>query len=411
MRIQHSESNRTGIFTLVKRELHLIASNACLILIIFAAPIIYPFLYNSIYINKFERDIPITVVDFDRSELSRKFIRDIDAHELMKVSCNSQTVDEAYQQLQMLNTMGIIIIPSGFETQQKKMMQTKIHVAINNTRFMVASDINRALGDIISQCGYRTVMETFQKAGFSSDQAKKMAEPVHPVINNCFNVTESYGDSMIAALFIIILQQSLLIGIALSIAAEREDKTVSDLLKKARNSSFIIFTGKGSLYLLLYACYAVFFFTFHSQFYKIPFSGSYSALAILFTLLFPTIVLMGLLFGSFFKTRLMALIVFMVSAYPFFLISGYAWPFQSLPQGLKYIALLLPSTPFFSAYTVCTKMGGTLNDVVPQLLQMVLLICGYYILFWIRITSIGKKYELQHQVAMQHQVGNHGAAG
>jgi ABC-2 type transport system permease protein len=135
----------------------------------------------------------------------------------------------------------------------------------------------------------------------------------------------------------------------------------------------------------------VFFFTFHTQFYKIPFSGSYSALAILFTLLFPTIVLMGLLFGSFFKTRLMALIVFMVSAYPFFLVSGYAWPFQSLPQGLKYIALLLPSTPFFSAYTVCTKMGGSVSDINPQLLHMVLLASVYYILFRIRFGSIGKK--------------------
>jgi ABC-2 type transport system permease protein len=388
MSTRHKVHEQTGVFSVIKRELHLIASNACLILIIFAAPIVYPFLYNSIYMNKFERDVPITVVDFDRSELSRKFIREIDAHELLKVSSSLLTVDEAYEQLQMLTTMGIIIIPSGFETQQKKMLQTRIHVAINNTRFMVASDINRALGDIISQCGYRTVMETFQKAGFSSDQAGKMAEPVHPVINNCFNVTESYGDSMIAALFIIILQQSLLIGIALSIAAEREDKTIPDLLKKARNSPLVIFWGKGSIYLLLYACYAVFFFTFHTQLYKVPFSGSYIALALLFTLLFPSILLIGLLLGSFFKTRLMSLIVFMVSAYPVFLVSGYAWPFQSLPIILRYVAELLPSTPFFSAYTVCTKMGGTISDIIPQIGQMILLACVYYILFLIRFNNM-----------------------
>lgn len=391
MSTRHTGNNHTGIFSVLKRELHLIASNACLVLIIFVAPIVYPFLYNSIYMNKFERDVPITIVDFDRSELSRKFIRDLDAHELLKVSNVSQTVDEAYEQLQMLNTMGIIIIPSGFETQQKKMLQTRIHVAINNTRFMVASDINRALGDIIGQCGYRTVVETFQKAGYSSNQAIKMAEPIHPVVNNCFNITESYGDSMIAALFIIILQQSLLIGIALSIAAEREDKTVPELLKRAGNSPFNIFIGKGAIYFLLYACYAVFYLTFHTQLYKVPFSGSFGALTLLFSLLFPSMILVGLLFGSFFKTRLMALIVFMVSAYPVFLVSGYAWPFQSLPESLKYVAQLLPSTPFFSAYTICTKMGGSINDIRPQMLQMVLLASVYYILFWVRFNYLGKK--------------------
>ncbi|HEX2959035.1 MAG TPA: ABC transporter permease [Chitinispirillaceae bacterium] len=389
MSVQHTVN--MGIFAVIRREFHLISSNACLILIIIAAPTVYPFLYNSIYMNKFQRNVPITVVDFDRSELSRNFIRDIDAHELLKVSCASQTVDEAYEQLQMFNTMGIIIIPSGFEAQQKKMRQTSIHVAINNTRFMVASDISRALGDIISQNGYKATMETFQKAGFSANQAKKLAEPIHPIINNCFNFTESYGDSMIAALFIIILQQSLLIGIALSIAAEREDKTMSDLFKKAGYSQFNLFWGKGLIYLFLYACYAVFFFTFHTQLYKVPFSGSFSALAVLFMLLFPSMVLMGLLFGSFFKTRLMALIVFMVTSYPVFLISGYAWPFQSIPQSLIYIAQLLPSTPFFSAYTVCTKMGGTINDIIPQIAHMILLASGYYILYWIRFNYMGKR--------------------
>jgi ABC-2 type transport system permease protein len=350
--------------------------------------------------NKFERDVPITVVDFDRSELSRKFIRDLDAHELLKVSNYSQTVEETYEQLQMLNTMGIIIIPSGFEKQQKKMIQTRIHVAVNNTRFMIASDINRGIGDIISQSGCRTVMKTFQKAGYSSDQSLKMAEPIHPVVNNCFNMTESYGDSMIAALFIIILQQSLLIGIALSIAAEREDKTVPELFKRAGNSPFNILIEKGAIYFLLYACYAVFYFTFHTQLYKIPFSGSHGALALIFSLLFTSMILVGLLLGSFFKTRLMALIVFMVSAYPVFLVSGYAWPFQSLPECLQYAAQLLPSTPFFSAYSICTKMGGSINDILPQLLQMVLLACVYYILFLMRYYYMGK----------QHQVGNRGAA-
>lgn len=389
--MSEQHKGKSGIFAIARRELHLISSNTCLILLVIAAPIGYPFFYNSIYMNKFERDVPITIIDFDKSEMSRSFIRDLDAHELLKVSCTSQSVEEAYEQLQMLHTMGIIIIPSGFEAQQKRMRQAKIHTAINNTRFMVASDITRAIGDIISMGGYKTIMQTFQKAGFSTDQACQMAEPIHPIVNNCFNFTESYGDSMIAALFIVILQQSLLIGIALSIAAEWEDKTVCDLFKKAGYSPFNLFWGKGLFYFLLYACYAVFFFTFHTEFYKVPFSGSFSALTVLFLLLFPSMVLMGLLFGSFFKTRLMALIVFMVTAYPVFLVSGYAWPFQSIPQSLIYVAQLLPSTPFYSAYVVCTKMGGTINDIIPQILQMVLLFCIYYVLYWMRFICIGKK--------------------
>jgi ABC-2 type transport system permease protein len=291
--------------------------------------------------------------------------------------------------------MGIVIIPSGFEKQQKKKLQSKIHVATNNTRFMVASDINRAVADIISNYGYTSTTETFQKAGFSTDQAKKMAEPIHPVVVNCFNITESYGDAMIAALFIIILQQSLLIGVALSMAAENEDKAIPVLLKTSKNSPFVLLLGKGCLYLLLYASYVVFYFTFHAQLYKVPFFGSYTALSVLFMLLFPVIIIMGLFFGSFFKTRLMALIVLMVSAYPIFLVSGYAWPFQSLPPFLQYAAELLPSTPFFSAYTVCTKMGGALVEIIPQILHLIVLTAIYYVLYWIRFTFFLKEKNTQ----------------
>jgi ABC-2 type transport system permease protein len=164
---------KSGVIAVCKRELHLIVTNVCLMLLIFAAPLVYPFLYNSIYMNKFERDVPISIVDLDHTQCSRQFIRNLDAHELITVSNITENVNAAYEKLQDLQAMGIVIIPSGFEKQQKKKLQSKIHVATNNTRFMVASDINRAVADIISNYGYTSTTETFQKAGFSTDQAKK----------------------------------------------------------------------------------------------------------------------------------------------------------------------------------------------------------------------------------------------
>lgn len=381
-----------NLLGILKRELDIIATNPCLLMILLGGPIVYPFLYNSIYFHKIQRDIPVSVVDFDQSEYSRKLISDMDAHELLHVAYKEQNIEEAHDHLKSLSSMAVLIIPKGFEADQKKFKQSRIHTSINNTRFLVASDINKALGDVISNYSSYRVQCFFEKAGINSKQASILSEPIHLNINNCFNMTDSYGDSMIAALFIIILSQTLLIGISLSMASEREDKRIAELITSSGSSPWKIFTGKGLFYLFLYISYSALFFTIHSSIYKVPFNGSYPALFILLTLLFISVIAMSLFFSTFFKSRFMALLVFMVSSYPLFLMSGYAWPLESLPPVLQKLTQIFPSTPFFQAYVVCTKMGGSLSDIKMQVVQISILGIIYYIFFAIRIGQLKRMY-------------------
>ncbi len=373
---------------MIKRELDIIATNPCLLMILFGGPLVYPFLYNSIYYQKMQRDIPVSVVDFDQSEYSRKLISDLDAHELVHVAFKEHNIEEAHNHLKSLRSMAVIIIPKGFEADQKKFKQSRIHTSINNTRFLVASDINKALGDVVSNYSSYRVQCFFEKAGIGRKQASILSEPIHLNTNNCFNTTDSYGDSLIAALFIVILSQSLLIGMALSMAAEREDKRIAELMTSSRSSALRIFTGKGLFYIFLYISYSALFFTIHSSIYKVPFNGSYFTLFISLTLLFVSVIAMSLFFSTFFKSRFMALLVFMVSSYPLFLMSGYAWPLESLPPVLQKLTQIFPSTPFFQAYVVCTKMGGTLSDIKTQIIQISILSIIYYIFFAVRIGQL-----------------------
>ncbi|HEX3019140.1 MAG TPA: ABC transporter permease [Chitinispirillaceae bacterium] len=387
----------SGFVDIVLRELHIIATNPCLVMILFAGPAVYPFLYNSIYMKKFQRDVPVTVVDLDKSEFSRKLTADIEAHELLRVVSVEQNTEIAYRQLQTFNTMAIVIIPEGYQSKLKKNRQTNIHASINNTRFMIASDINRALGDIISNTSRGVIQDAFQKSGFNRKQARILSEPIHLTINNCFNTTESYGDSMISALFIIILHQTLLIGLALSMAAEREDRKLPELLSLTKSSAFNTVAAKGIFYVILYSSYALLFFTLHTRLYHVPLNGPYSGLILLCFLLFCSVIPMSLFLASFFKTRLMTLIVFMVSSYPIFFLSGYSWPFEGLPRYLQVISSFLPTTHFFKAYAVCTSMGCNTKEVFPEAFQIALLGLLYFVLFQLRLLVISKSGTTQNE--------------
>jgi ABC-2 type transport system permease protein len=78
-----------------------------------------------------------------------------------------------------------------------------------------------------------------------------------------------------------------------------------------------------------------------------------------------------------------------------FLSSGYSWPFGSLPTWLKGVYSLFPSTPYYAAFTRVSQKGAGLNDVVPELLHMVVLVKFYYILAKVRMKSLVKKVSLK----------------
>jgi len=382
--VKHPDS--VGILPIVLRELRILFSHFYLILLVLAAPLIYPFIYGTVYINKMEHDIPVIIVDQDNSEASRNLARDLDAHELIAVTEVCHDLQIARQRLNSLKTSAVIVIPSGFEMDLKKKRQTRISISVSNLRFMVSGDINRAIGDVLSARAKNVTIAALETAGFSEEQSLAQAEPIRPIVVNCFNDTESYGDFIIVGLLIIILQQTLLMGMSVSMALERESNSLKSLFSLATNSIGEIIAGKALFYFVLYAAHALLYFTLYAWIYHIPISGSISAAVSLMLLHIASIILWSLLISSFFKTRLMALCIFVFTSYPLFLLSGFSWPLSLLPRYLFYFSQCLPSTPFINAFCTITQKNGSWADVLPQFIHMLILLFLGFSALWIRLT-------------------------
>ena len=92
-------------------------------------------------------------------------------------------------------------------------------------------------------------MKILEISGYSTDQAKGMYDPLRVDLRNLFNPSEAYGDFIIPGILIIILQQTLLIGLSESIAREREKNLLGELLAAANGSNSAALLGKASFYL------------------------------------------------------------------------------------------------------------------------------------------------------------------
>ena len=74
-----------SIGSIMRREAEIIRRDSDIFMIILVAPLFYAFFYGAVYLEKGESDVPVAIVDCDRSPLSCELARRIDAHQLVKV--------------------------------------------------------------------------------------------------------------------------------------------------------------------------------------------------------------------------------------------------------------------------------------------------------------------------------------
>ncbi len=380
-----------GFGRVIKRELSRIASDKDVITIILLAPLFYGFFYSSLYWNKTEKNVPIAIVDMDNSEFSKEFTKRIDSHENTYVKFVTGDLTYAKKKLDRMDIHGIIVIPSGSEKNFKSKSNVTIKALLNTTRFLVSNDINKAVTDIAFSFNDEVRIKYFMFIGMTTMGATNLIEPVRTDIRPMFNKTDSYGDFLIPGLLIMILHQTLLIGLAESIAKEREDKTLKDLYNTSYNNTIVAIFGKTVYYFILFSAYAVFSFIVYFGIFNISISGNLWILALITGILIISIIFLCIFISSFFKRKIIALQVIAFSSYPLFFITGYAYPRHALPSFIQHVADLFALTPYLSAYLRLTQMGAGLSNIRPELIHLIIITIAMGVLAFARMHYLFKK--------------------
>ncbi|MOA33829.1 hypothetical protein D3C78_1551600 [compost metagenome] len=74
-----------------------------------------------------------------------------------------------------------------------------------------------------------------------------------------------------------------------------------------------------------------------------------------------------------------------------FLVTGFSWPFESLPPLLQWFSSLLPTTPFLKVYTSIVQQGGDLIHNVGPILHLIILWFVYTTLSMLTLKRINKQ--------------------
>ncbi len=127
------------------RELRLVSKDINIITILLLAPLFYSFFYGSIYYNKIEKNVEVSIMDLDHSATTSKIIRYLDSHQTISVAQEINSLEEGRENLITEDAKAIVLFPKDFESTLKRGNRANIKVYLNGTRFLVSNDLNKAI--------------------------------------------------------------------------------------------------------------------------------------------------------------------------------------------------------------------------------------------------------------------------
>jgi len=225
--------------------------------------------------------------------------------------------------------------------------------------------------------------------------AQQQAQPILPVIKSVYNATNNYGDFLLPILLILILQQTLIISFGQSAVYELQHGILKSMKKYSFYDFIKVFSAKSSYYVLLYIAYFFVFYKFIFPYYFLNFKGSIFLHLVLSTIFILVVLEYTIFMASFFKTEIGWTEIMAFSTYPLFLVSGYSWPVESMPQFVQYFANLLPSTPFYRVFNMLSTEGAGFNQIRAEFIHLLLLLLFGYLLLYIRYRFLRSK-KLDH---------------
>ena len=345
------------------REMRQTVTDQGVLILFLLVPLIYPLFYSWIYTNEVVRDVPVAIVDLSHSHQSRQFIREFDASPNTKAAYYCNSIDEAQELVGKQVVHGFLYFPPDFQVLTNRMEQAHVSVfcdmslmltykAIYQTAQAVATDMNTKLQ--INRSGNHTARE-------DEITSQPLAFDEVPV----FNPTGGYGSSLIPCVLILVIQQTLLLGIGLVAGTTRESNPYRDLVPISRhyNGVFRIVGGKSLAYFMIYAVVATYLTVIVPRLFNFTTLLSPGSL---FALLLP-FVLSCIFFGMMlscvvrYRENVMLLVVF--TSVPFLFLAGFSWPETNMPGVWRGIATLIPSTFGIRGFVRLNTMGATLDDI------------------------------------------------
>lgn len=366
-------------FLIWKSELKNVFADTGVMIFFFLVPFIYPLLYAFIYNNELVREAKMVVVDQSNSSLSRKYVRMIDATADVKVVGACADMEEAKRMLDTKQAYGILLIPSDFSKDLHAGRQTTVSLYSDMSSLLFYKAFLLSATEASFELGKEVRMHNNPVSTEKLEQITVNPIPYESV--TLFNTQNGFASFLVPAILILVIQQTLVLGIGMLGGTAREKNRFHTLVPVSKhfNGTLRIVFGKSLAYLVLYILVCGWTLVVVPKLFGLPqlaspFTLTMFILPYLFACIFFAITLSG-----FMVSRESPMMIFVFTSVFLLFISGISWPMHSIPSFWKATGYLFPSTPGVQGFVRINTMGATLNEVAAEY-KLLWVQTGFYFL-------------------------------
>lgn len=377
-----------SLFGVWAQELRAIFSDSGAILFCIVLPIAYPILYSWIYNNEVVHEVPVVVVDNSHSALSREFIQKVDASPDVDVAYYAGSVKEGQEYIAGKKAYGIIYFPEDFAVKVGRMEQGTVSVYCDMSYMLTYKAIFQTAQSVSMILGSEVKSKVLPSA--TAREAEISSRPLDYDEVPIFNTTGGYGNFVLPAVLVLIVQQAILLCVGLVSGTEREKH-----FQNIRNVGSAML-GKGLAFFMIFSVMLAYTTLVVPRLFGFVMMVHLWDWMVFMTPYLMACVGFGIVGSSVIRYRENVMLTAVCTSVPFLFLSGMSWPQSAIPGFWQGVSCIVPSTFGIRGFVRMSSMGATIDEVLPEFRALCFLAVAY------NLVALGVMYR-RYKVSRAHR--------
>ncbi len=224
----------------LKEELKLLLFDKWLLSSFTIIPVFIAIFVFGVFGNGQVNNVPLAVLDLDKSNYSRQIVNMVDTSLALKVNSDFTSYDEALKSLQKREVYGLLIIPKDMQKNFKKGYSTKIQLFYNTQFILIGRTISSNINNILENFNAKLkVIKYVSKGNSKLDNAIKSSVPIRMQMAPLYNQSLNYSKFLLTAILPAVWQIIMVVSLILSFATQNNKTGIISWLRKTKFKGFL----------------------------------------------------------------------------------------------------------------------------------------------------------------------------
>lgn len=362
-----------------RRELRHIIKDPGVLLFFIALPLAYPVVYTLIYNPEVIRKLPVAVVDESMTVASRDFIRKASASPSIEIYARCPNMADAKELMAEGKVFGIMQIPGDYAKKLGNGEQAHVEFYAEMSLLLRYRTFVAALTDLQIEMISAVTGEKLQMAGLQS-LAGDASAPIKSESNFLGDTEQGFASFVIPGIVILILQQSMILGITLLGGTSRERRRRNggiDPEEVQGVSASATVWGKALCYTVFYFPMTIYILRFIPEMFNLPHYGNPADYYIFIFPLLLASAFLGLTLNYFMKQRESAFIIIVFTSVIFLFLSGLTWPRYAMSPLWTWLGNCVPGVWGVEGFIRINSNAAALSEVGRDYIALWILAAVY----------------------------------